>query len=637
MSSSNNLDLPSEIWTQIFDLAADEDLIFQYGLPTSMAESAWFKSVVGEWALRTPQEALNLIQRRSYATKKASHIYVDADDAFSEHGIQAIIMTCKKWRHLGSEFLFRTLFFNDPTKLLLLSNILDSSSAAASTISSSFGWWTRRIHLTRYYVASNRGIPSADLENALISIIRHSPNLEIFMIEWPMGNTFGPVADALATYARRSLRTVHWCVPRSAIPKVIWALDSLPYVLAAHIDVDPASHAGQDCDDLDSNDSLPLGAAADVQLNLRSLQQLSLHGQFHELLEEAVGWDMPALRNVMLDSINSSDQPDAIAFLSKHGSKLVYLDLDCITALNVPIILDLCPELNTFAFNGDWLLSVPGEDGNLPEQSIKDLDVPKATLVSRLVRRPHEKIMTIGLHGLMHAFGMDIMNDSWRSWGGSPIRRSNDLNVNSLDKIAFPNLKRVRALSRPLLIALNRSDGPSQQGGGMERWERWWQHFTNMNVRLEDCTGEELGVLPGEDNDNDSDEDDEDEEHEEEEENQWHYEVPPMDPEQGPGGGRMSELRQLLAECRAMEEEREEPMFPMFGMMGMGAFGGTGMGGMGFGGMGGMSLGGMGGMGFGGIGGYGSSLGRSNSYGGPSSNAMPAPRVGVSSSRAGLR
>ena len=74
-TNMSNLDLPSEIWTQIFDLAADEDLIFQYGLPTSMAESAWFKSVIEEWALRTPQEALNLIQRRSYATKKASCLH----------------------------------------------------------------------------------------------------------------------------------------------------------------------------------------------------------------------------------------------------------------------------------------------------------------------------------------------------------------------------------------------------------------------------------------------------------------------------------------------------------------------------------------------------------------------------------
>ena len=86
----------------------------------------------------------------------------------------------------------------------------------------------------------------------------------------------------------------------------------------------------------------------------------------------------------------------------------------------------------------------------------------------------------------------------------------------------------------------------------------------------------------------------------------------------------MSELRQLLEECRAMEQEREEPMFPMFGMMGMGAFGG-------------MGFGGMNGMGSGAMGGYGSILGGGGGYGGPSSNAMPAPRMGVSSSRAGLR
>jgi len=63
-------ELPAELWTHIFDLAADEDVIFQYGLPTVMAESAWFKTVFSAWALRTPEEALNLIQRRSYATKK---------------------------------------------------------------------------------------------------------------------------------------------------------------------------------------------------------------------------------------------------------------------------------------------------------------------------------------------------------------------------------------------------------------------------------------------------------------------------------------------------------------------------------------------------------------------------------------
>ena len=68
------LDLPAEVLTQIFSLASDEDLLFQYALPTSLANSSWFKHISGEWALRTPQEAGNLLMRRSYKTKKASFI-----------------------------------------------------------------------------------------------------------------------------------------------------------------------------------------------------------------------------------------------------------------------------------------------------------------------------------------------------------------------------------------------------------------------------------------------------------------------------------------------------------------------------------------------------------------------------------
>ena len=73
------LALPSEIWNQIFDLASDEDVIFQYGLPTVMAESAWFKNPFGEWTLRSPQEAINLVQRRAYFTKKVYFLLVCCD------------------------------------------------------------------------------------------------------------------------------------------------------------------------------------------------------------------------------------------------------------------------------------------------------------------------------------------------------------------------------------------------------------------------------------------------------------------------------------------------------------------------------------------------------------------------------
>jgi hypothetical protein len=65
------VDLPAEIWIQIFYLAADEDIIIQHGLPTVLAESAWYKDGV-DWKLRSPQEAMEMLQRRSYAMKKVN-------------------------------------------------------------------------------------------------------------------------------------------------------------------------------------------------------------------------------------------------------------------------------------------------------------------------------------------------------------------------------------------------------------------------------------------------------------------------------------------------------------------------------------------------------------------------------------
>ena len=65
------VDLPAEIWIQIFYLAADEDIIIQHGLPTVMAESAWYKEG-DDWKLRSPQEAMEMLQRRSYAMKKVN-------------------------------------------------------------------------------------------------------------------------------------------------------------------------------------------------------------------------------------------------------------------------------------------------------------------------------------------------------------------------------------------------------------------------------------------------------------------------------------------------------------------------------------------------------------------------------------
>ena len=72
--------LPAEVWARIFHLAADDDILFRPGIPTSLAESAWCKDQWQscrdgggsgvEWNLRSPERAMDILQRRSYSTKK---------------------------------------------------------------------------------------------------------------------------------------------------------------------------------------------------------------------------------------------------------------------------------------------------------------------------------------------------------------------------------------------------------------------------------------------------------------------------------------------------------------------------------------------------------------------------------------
>ncbi|KAG6811182.1 hypothetical protein H0H92_008622 [Tricholoma furcatifolium] len=535
------MDLPAEIWAHIFDIAADEDVIFQYGLPTMMSESIWVKGLTSKWALRRPSDSLNYIQRSSYATKKA------------------IISTCKSWHKIATELLFRCLFFNEPKNLLSLCEILDSVSSAATTISSSLGWWTKRIHVCRY----TRSTTMAGLDKALNSIIQRCPNLEIFIVDVPMGETFGPVADTLATYTLKSLRTVHWNVSCELLPKVIWALDSLPSIIVAQIDFDSKSH-----EDLEN---VPLGSASDLQISLPHLQQLSLRGLFSQFLEEATGWTFPSLQCLSLDSINHrTDIPDVSAFLAAHGSELTFLDLNCIPTLDVPEILDLCPKLLSFSFNADWRLQPPDEA--MPADGSLTVHMATNEAMSTLVYTPHPNIEVIGIHGLMYAFGVGYAaqyaaEDPLRA---HVIGRSNDLNIAALNKTNFPRLHTVRALSRAMLSDLNDADGPSEEGG-MERYDKWWDMLTAQGIRLEDCTGALLGTLPKdedvepEDEDAGSDDDmyeeDEGSDGDLEEEEEIERELIP----QWRAGHGIAELRDLLDQCRMMELTREPSIFaPMF-------------------------------------------------------------------------
>ncbi|KAJ7054352.1 hypothetical protein C8F01DRAFT_1221349 [Mycena amicta] len=433
-------DLPAELWIQVFELAADEDVIFQHALPTSMAESAWFKNDVGDWDLRSPQDAIEELERRSYSTK-----------------VQAIIRTCKKWQSIGFEFLFRSLFFSKPAHLLERCAALDSSSASATTATHSLGWWTRRIHLTRGITFT----PTADtLRNALASIIRHCPNLEIFVVDGTMGSaTFGPVAEALATFSKKSLRTFDVNIPSSALPKLIWALDSLPNLFAVHVDVQNSDVR----ETPQAGDETPLGAACDIQLGLPDLRQLSLRGHLQQLVEQATGWQLPSLRSLSINtSERPSDLPDVLAFLAAHGTSLDFLDVYLKPRQSVPRFLAACPALTTLIFN--WRLAY-----------------------------------LWGCTGLLRAFGFDPALDKMNEVSAD-VALTISVNERTFDALCtkefFPSLTRIRAVDPDLLRQLNLDNGPREAGGGMTRWENWWATTTWAGIRLEDCTGNFLGELP---------------------------------------------------------------------------------------------------------------------------------------------
>ena len=387
-----------------------------------------------------------------------------------------------------------------------------------------------------------------NFENALVSIIQHCPNLEIFIVEQPLKGAFGPVADALKTYSSRRLRTVHWNVTGDALSKVIWALDSLPCLVSAHIDIETPVPSDQEC--------AMLGSASNLPLRLSNLQQLSLRGFISEFLEQSEGWDMPSLRIFSIDSGTSQfDTPDVVAFLTAHGLNLVVLDLNLSVdpPLDVPTILDICPSLTTFIFNADWRINQTGA-------------------YSSITKRPHPHISTIGLHGLSYAFGTFEGGD-WSPLLTTIRRRHNDLNMAALNKADFPKLQRIRALSQSMLNALNKSDGPSGENGGYDRWNRWSMACERLGIILEDCTGQLLGTLPEDDEDEDESEDESGDERSDydydddgdsgewvsesdEEEPEWERRVSPL-PE---GNGRTMELTRLLEECRVMNEGRDEEM-----------------------------------------------------------------------------
>ncbi|KAJ3477547.1 hypothetical protein NLI96_g10385 [Meripilus lineatus] len=323
-----------------------------------------------------------------------------------------------------------------------------------------------------------------EMQNAIISLIRHCPNLQAFVVDSPMSDSFPPIADALCTYPADSLRTLHVNIPIIHLARLIWLLDALPTLTSVFVEF-----SGQ------PEETLHLGAASGLGLTL-NIEHLSLRGYSADFIDQAIAWEFPKLHTLAFDFITYRDDfPDLMEFLENVGKRLIELDLNCIPTQDVAAILELCPLLTTFAFNPDWRL--PIEPGNQ---------------FSILVNAPHENITTIGCHQLLHAFGVGYAAaySGYDPLATQYIRCSNDLNFAAMTKANFPNLERIRVLSRSLLRDLEAANGPDLVC--FERWERWSSRCADEGVRLEDCTGEELGTLPGtsddEEQDGDSDEED---------------------------------------------------------------------------------------------------------------------------------
>ncbi|KAF5369014.1 hypothetical protein D9758_002827 [Tetrapyrgos nigripes] len=478
--------LPDELWQQIFDQAADEDVISSYGLPTNMAECVWYRNGFGEWALRTPQEAINLLQRQSYATKKT------------------IMRTCRTWRRVGSETFFRCLFFSDAQKLILLSEHLKSFPQRSPA--SSPGWWTRRLHLARYNVSS---FPNEEsFSTALSTILSHTPNLQILIIDYPLStssfssfapylrprsSTRPPSSFSPQTTPGHPLHTLSLHLPFECLPKLIWALDSLPNLVSLQITFD------QPTQETLEREELVLGSAGNLALELKRLQQLVLKGGCGLFLEQAASWEMPSLRGLGVDlgsmrnpntntnttapsaTSDAGAYPDLIDFLEKqpqspssgslsppHGLKLIYLDINSIPPMNVPRILEACPRLEVFCFNADWKMDpMPQQQhfSNSLGYAYNQVTQPQ----TQLTLTPHSTIHTIGLHGLSYAFGVGYAAAyaEVEPLRASRVVRSNDANFRALGATATgttyerqSQLRQLRVLSRGLLRDLEREGGP---------------------------------------------------------------------------------------------------------------------------------------------------------------------------------
>jgi len=72
-----------------------------------------------------------------------------------------------------------------------------------------------------------------------------------------------------------------------ALVSIIWAVNLLPCLITAHIDIETPGPSDQEC---------AIDSASDLPLRLSNLQQLSFQGSITVFLEQSVRWDMPSAK-----------------------------------------------------------------------------------------------------------------------------------------------------------------------------------------------------------------------------------------------------------------------------------------------------------------------------------------------------
>ncbi|KAJ7088723.1 hypothetical protein B0H15DRAFT_285112 [Mycena belliarum] len=394
-------------------------------------------------AVREPQRVLEMVQRRSYRTK------------------MAIMLTCKHWRALEYNSFFRFLCFRAPSHLC---DILDRSAAAATTVAASLGWWTRRIHLAgiNFRGPTMRQERSALLQDTLVRILRHCPNVEIFVVQWPLDtSTFGTIADALVRHAAHSLRTLYIHIQGwPALHKLVATLPALPYVCAAHVRLAPSIWERH----LPTPDGPPI--------RLPHLQQLSLSGRPQQLIHVARHWYLPALRAFSLscETRVKAYLPATSVFLAAHGAQLTTLELCSWPAMPLAHMLAACPALTTLAFNGDWAFDLPGDTGALQGTP------PFA----------HARLARVGLHGLGHACDPSAKRSE-------TVRNAARMNERALALLSargsFPALMCVRLLRGDVVRERARARAQADGDGAARRSARTWARWEGILARRDPAGG----------------------------------------------------------------------------------------------------------------------------------------------------